>query len=94
MKQRNQPTNHCCRNLIKSKNTWYVPILKYSGPTLKGTRVEQMGQRKINLMTMHKALYDIEKLYIFTNPSAQAGYVTRSIFKQSLTGLNSEFSFS
>ena len=30
---------------------------------------------------------------IFTNPSARAGYDTRSIFKQSLTGLNSEFSF-
>ena len=34
-------------------------------------------------------------LYIFTNPSAWAGYDTRSIFfKRSLTGLNSEFSFS
>ena len=34
-------------------------------------------------------------LYIlFTNPSAQAGYDTRSIFKRSLTGFNSEFSFS
>ena len=31
---------------------------------------------------------------IFTNPSARAGYDTRSIFKQGLTGLNSEFSFS
>ena len=31
---------------------------------------------------------------IFTNPSARAGYDTRSIFKLSLTGLNSEFSFS
>ena len=31
---------------------------------------------------------------IFTNPSAQAGYDTRSIFKRSLAGLNSEFSFS
>ena len=31
---------------------------------------------------------------IFTNPSARAGYDTRSIFKQRLTGLNSEFSFS
>ena len=31
---------------------------------------------------------------IFTNPSAQVGYDTRSIFKRSLTGLNSEFSFS
>ena len=33
-------------------------------------------------------------VYIFTNPSARAGYDTRSIFKRSLTGLNSEFSFS
>ena len=33
-------------------------------------------------------------LIIFTNPSARAGHDTRSIFKQSLTGLNSEFSFS
>ena len=28
------------------------------------------------------------------NPSAREGYDTRSIFKRSLTGLNSEFSFS
>ena len=34
------------------------------------------------------------KIIIFTNPSAWAGYDTRSIFKRSLTGLNSEFSFS
>ena len=33
-------------------------------------------------------------MYEFTNTSAQAGYDTRSDFKQSLTGLNSEFSFS
>ena len=33
-------------------------------------------------------------LIIFTNPSALAEYDTRSIFKRSLTGLNSEFSFS
>ena len=33
-------------------------------------------------------------LIIFTNPSARAGYDTRSIFKQNLTGLNSKFSFS
>ena len=36
----------------------------------------------------------LEKKVLFTNPSAQAGYDTRSIFKRSLTGLNSEFSFS
>ena len=33
-------------------------------------------------------------LILFTNPSARAGYDTRSIFKRSLTGFNSEFSFS
>ena len=33
-------------------------------------------------------------LILFTNPSARAGYDTRSIFKRILTGLNSEFSFS
>ena len=33
-------------------------------------------------------------LVLFTNPTARAGYDTRSIFKRSLTGLNSEFSFS
>ena len=32
-------------------------------------------------------------IYIFTNPSARAGYDTRLIFKRSLIGLNSEFSF-
>ena len=31
-------------------------------------------------------------LILFTNPSARAGYDTRSIFKRSLTGLSSEFS--
>ena len=31
---------------------------------------------------------------IFTNPFARTGYDTRSIFKRSLTGFNSEFSFS
>ena len=36
----------------------------------------------------------ISNMILFTNHSARAGYETRSIFKQSLTGLNSEFSFS
>ena len=33
-------------------------------------------------------------MILFTNPSALAGYDTRSILKRSLTCLNSEFSFS
>ena len=35
-----------------------------------------------------------QDLSYLPNPSARAGYDTRSIFKRSLTGLNSEFSFS
>ena len=33
-------------------------------------------------------------IILFTNPSARAGYDTREFFKRSLTGLNSELSFS
>ena len=44
---------------------------------------------KRKVLTNRKARY-----IIFTNPSARAGCDTRSIFKRSSTGLNSEFSFS
>ena len=46
----------------------------------------------IDLLLIHCNTWN--HLTIFTNPSARAGYDTRSIFKRSLTGLNSEFSFS
>ena len=41
-----------------------------------------------------KKIDDEAPVIIFTNPSARAGYDTRSIFQRSLTGFNSEFSFS
>ena len=44
--------------------------------------------------TLEKYPADIPREILFTNPSARAGYDTRSTFKRSLTGLNSEFSFS
>ena len=47
---------------------------------LKLVRVESMGL--------------IDMFTIFPNPSAQAGYNTRAIFKRTLTGLNPVFSFS
>ena len=48
-----------------------------------------------NIQKLIKTNYSDNKiLIIFTNPSALAGYDTRSIFKRSLIGLNSEFSFS
>ena len=37
--------------------------------------------------------FALNGIFIFTNPSALAGYDTRSIFKRSLTGLNPEFFF-
>ena len=63
-------------------------------------------KRGINLSVLNLKIYllshpthggDVAEyihLILFTNPSARAGYDTRSIFKWSLTGLNSEFSFS
>ena len=41
-----------------------------------------------------KRIIQVEFSILFTNPSARVGYDTRSIFKRSLTGLNSEFSLS
>ena len=53
---------------------------------------------KVTLINMQHSLIQELILYgfnwaiiIFTSPSARAGYDTRSIFKQSLTGLNSVF---
>ena len=62
-------TKHSIRNLIKGINTWAVPLVRYSGPFLKGTKDElkQMGQRTRKLMTMHKALHhgdDVDRLYV------------------------------
>ena len=43
----------------------------------------------------HRISLPVRNMFtIFTYPSARAGYDTRSMFKRSLTGLNSEFSFS
>ena len=43
---------------------------------------------------LHLTVCIQKTILIFTNPTARAGYDTRSIFKRSLTGFNSEFSFS
>ena len=62
-------------------------LASLTGPFSPGVvapdRVLSIGQTELSCV-----------LIIFTNPSARAGYDTRSIFKRSLTGLNSEFSFS
>ena len=48
----------------------------------------------VHLEDVHKLFSEANKLIIFTNPSARAGYDTSSVFKRNLTGLNSKFSFS
>ena len=48
-------------------------------------------KQKLDFSSLHTEVNDLSYL---PNPSAQAGYDTRLIFKRSLTDLNSEFSFS
>ena len=59
---------------------------------------EQFSKMNMLILALQKVrvrpLYSKFNLVLFTNPSARAGYDTRSIFKRSLTGLNLEFSFS
>ena len=62
-------TKFSSRNLNKGINTWAVPLVRYSGPFLKGTRDElkQMDQRTRKLMTMNKALHprdNVDRLYV------------------------------
>ena len=53
----------------------------------------QMYIDDMKLFTKNEKELETQIAYL-PNPSVRAGYDTRSIFKQSLTGLKSEFSFS
>ena len=62
-------TKLSCRKLIQGINTWALPLVRYSGPFLKGTRdlLKQMDQRTRKLMTMHKVSHpsdDVDRRYI------------------------------
>ena len=64
-----------------------MKLMFYEGTrTETPTQDEKLSQGKL----VKKHVY----ISIFTNSSARTGYDARSIFKRSLTGLNSEFSFS
>ena len=52
------------------------------------------GQKIYWSKYVNNKVNNLLKIIIFTNLYARAGYDTRSIFKRSLTGLNSQFSFS
>ena len=59
--------------------------------------VEMFFKTGESVIVTQSAFHDLSCyvwMILFTKPSARAGYDTRSIFKRSLTGLNSEFSFS
>ena len=69
--------------------------LKNQYGNMKGSKRKKYRQ-KMSILFNEICIYErlIGQGVLFTNPSARAGYDTRSIFKRSLTGLNSEFSFS
>ena len=69
-------------NWIKITGDSYLPIC---------CDADKRKTRRIQKRLIEKHIYLINHIY---PPSAWAGYDTRSIFKRSLTGLNSEFSFS
>ena len=75
----------CLNKIRKEKARWelHKNATHCFEQILEATRYKTLA---VHLLTSH--------LTLFTNPSAQAGCDTRSIFKRSLTGLNSEFSFS
>ena len=85
-----------------TKNAWICWAEKKKATKLKQTiQLEEINQKVLVKEGTLKTIFIIKGFQtivfifiLFTNPSARAGYDTRSIFKQSLTGLNSEFSFS
>ena len=56
--------------------------------------IKLSGQSQISHLKKIRLSVPSFSLSYLPNPSARAGYDTRSVFKRSLTGLNSEFSFS
>ena len=81
-----RPLNDCRKSQVMSHSMSLQPkgnfrYLSVNYPVAKQTDLTQF---------LRKSIWRV----LFTNPSARAGYDTRSIFKRSLTGLNSEFSFS
>ena len=78
---------------------WVFDRLKRHGLKLKLSKCQFLREETKYLgfvINKDGVKTDVDKVEVilFTNPSARAGYDTRSIFKQSLTSLNSEFSFS
>ena len=67
-----------------TKGPWLLTILAY-----KNSFGIQLHKEKTNFFILLKLMYSY-----LPNPSARAEYDTKLFLKRSLTGLNSEFSFS
>ena len=81
---------NCLEKILMLK--WIISItLEYIEPfNSMPIKVFELHGNTWNHLTMAKSM----SYPYLPNPSARAGYDTKSIFKRSLTGLNSEFSFS
>ena len=86
-------------NEVKTKKCHPCKMAKISAKNEERKMARMNAKHEDNMAAEPRAKYkrhsrsQSEKV-LFTNPSARAGYDTRSVFKRSLTGLNSEFSFS
>ena len=83
------------QKLLKEPNKHKCRKLKTAQYQLAGIYIKEQTEYIQNQIDkIRESVEDRQSRILFTNPSARAGYDTRSIFKRSLTGLNSEFSFS
>ena len=81
--------------ILSSKESTTRKMLSLMDKQMIWCRVKFKPKKSRSLSLRNgKVNQNITLMVLFTNPSARAGYDTRSIFKRSLTGLNSEFSFS
>ena len=76
----------------RTLNNWDFVYVMFFHVQTSGLRIHWLCKNPIASKSADDAV--ISFLIIFTNPSARTGYDTRSIFKRSLAGLNSDFSFS
>ena len=90
-------TDHNNISLTMIDNSWLDLLWFYGIPTIVSYLMLSSVYTYIlnihNLICFYGIPAIVSYLILFTNPSARAGYDTRSIFKWSLTGLKSEFSF-
>ena len=85
------PRTHLKKGLVPHSRVWWG-VLQRPLSFSQSTRV--FNRQKFLHSPRSPFLDNAQNITIFTNPSTRAGYDIRSIFKRSLTGLNSEFSFS